>query len=42
MTKQEVTAAQGDIPAVFNNSTTGATLSSTDAKLYVPVITLST
>ena len=42
MTKQEVTAAQGDNQAIFGNSLTGALLPVTDAKLYVPVVTLST
>ena len=40
--KKEVTAVQGDNPAVFDDSPTSATIKITDAKLYVPVVTLST
>ena len=36
-----VTAAQGDNPAVYDDSPTGATFTITDTKLYVPVVTLS-
>ena len=39
--KRLVTAAQGDIPAVYDNSPIGALFDITDTKLYVPVITLS-
>ena len=39
--KRLVTAAQGDIPAVYDNSPTNATFKITDFKLYVPVVTLS-
>ena len=42
MEKREVTAAQGDNPAVFDNSPTNATSKITYSKLYVPVVTLST
>ena len=39
--KRLVTAAQGDNPAVYDDSPTNATFKMTDCKLYVPVITLS-
>ena len=39
--KRLVTAAQGDNPAVYDDSTTNATCKITDCKLYVPVVTLS-
>ena len=42
MEKREVTAAQGDNPAVFDNSPTNAISKITYSKLYVPVVTLST
>ena len=41
MEKQEVTAAQGDNLAVFDNNLTGTTFKTIDAKLYLPVVTLS-
>ena len=40
MTKREVIAAQGGNPVVYDNSPTGSVLAITDAKLYVPVVTL--
>ena len=42
MEKRVITAAEGDNPAVFDDSPTGATFKITDTKLYVPVVTLST
>ena len=39
--KRLVTAAQGDNPAVYDDSPTNATFKITDCKLYVPVVTLS-
>ena len=39
--KRLVTAAQGDNPAVYDNSPTDATFKITDTKLYVPAVTLS-
>ena len=39
--KRSVTAAQGDNPAVYDNSPTNAIFKITDCKLYVPVVTLS-
>ena len=39
--KRLVTAAQGDNPAVYDDSLTGATFKITDTKLCVPVVTLS-
>ena len=42
MEKREVTAAQGNNPAVFDNSPTNAISKITYSKLYVPVVTLST
>ena len=39
--KTLVTAAQGDNPAVYGDSTTSGTFKITDAKLYVPLVTLS-
>ena len=39
--KRLVTAAQGDNPAVYDDSPTNATFKITDYKLYVPVVTLS-
>ena len=36
-----VTAAQGDNPAVYDDSPTNATFKITDCKLCVPVVTLS-
>ena len=39
--KRLVTAAQGDNPAAYDDSTTNATCKITDCKLYVPVVTLS-
>ena len=40
--KRLVTAAQGDNPAVYDNSPTGTKLDITDTKFYVLVVTLST
>ena len=40
--KRVVTAAEGDNPAVFDNSPTNTTFKITDCKLYGPVVTLST
>ena len=42
MEKRVITAAEGDNPAVFDDSPTSATFKITDTKLYVPVVTLST
>ena len=42
MEKREVTPAQGNNPAVFDNSPTGAIFKIADTKLCVPVVTLST
>ena len=39
--KRSVTAAQGDNPAVYDDSPTNAVCKITDCKLYVPVVTLS-
>ena len=39
--KRLVTAAQGDNPAVYDDSPTNAAFEITDYKLYVPVVTLS-
>ena len=39
--KRLVTAAQGDNPAVYDDSPTSATFKITDCILYVPVVTLS-
>ena len=39
--KRLVTAAQGDNPAVYDDSPTNAVCKITDCKLYVPVVTLS-
>ena len=39
--KRLVTAAQGDNPAVYDNSPTNATFKITNPKLYVPGVTLS-
>ena len=39
--KRLVTAAQGDNPAVYDDSPTNATFKVTDCKLHVPVVTLS-
>ena len=39
--KRLVTAAQGDNPAAYDNSPTGATFKITNCKLHVPVVTLS-
>ena len=39
--KRLVTAAQGDNPAVYDDSPTNATFKITDYKFYVPVVTLS-
>ena len=39
--KRLVTAAQGDNPAVYDDSPTNATFKITGCKLYVPVVTLS-
>ena len=39
--KRLVTAAQGDNPAVYDDSPTNATFKIKDTKLYVPVVTLS-
>ena len=39
--KRLVTAAQGDSPAVYDDSPTNATFKITYCKLYVPVVTLS-
>ena len=39
--KRLVTAAQGDNPAVYDDSPTNATFKITDCKLYVEVVTLS-
>ena len=39
--KRLVTAAQGDNPAVDDNSPTDATFTITGCKLYIPVVTLS-
>ena len=39
--KRLVTAAQGDNPAVYDDSPTGATFKITDTKLYIPVVTSS-
>ena len=36
-----VAAAEGDNPAVYNNTPTNATFKITDCKLYVSVVTLS-
>ena len=36
-----VTAAQGDNPAVYNDSSTNAIFKMTDCKLYFSVVTLS-
>ena len=38
--KRLVAAAQGDNPAVYNDSPTNATFKITDCKLYVPGVTL--
>ena len=42
MEKREVAPAQGDNPAVFDNSPIGATFKIKNTKLYVPVVILST
>ena len=39
--KRLVAAAQGDNPAVYDDSPTNAVFKTTDCKLYVPVVTLS-
>ena len=39
--KRLVTAAQGDNPAVYDDSPTGPTFKITDTKLYVALVTLS-
>ena len=39
--KRLVTAAQGDNPAVYDDSPTNATFKITHCKLFVPVVTLS-
>ena len=39
--KRLITAAQGDNPAVYDDSPTAATFKLSDTKLYVPVVTLS-
>ena len=39
--KRLVTTAQGDNPAVYDDSPTNAAFKITDCKLYVPVVTLS-
>ena len=39
--KTSVTAAHGDNPAVYDDSTTNAAFKLTDYKFYVPVVTLS-
>ena len=39
--KRLVTSEQGDDPAVYDDSPTGAIFKITDTKLYVPVVTLS-
>ena len=39
--KRLVTAAQGDNPAVYDDSPTGARFKITDTKLYIPVVTSS-
>ena len=41
MEKREVTPAQGNSPAVFDNSPTGGIFKIADTKLYVPVVTVS-
>ena len=42
MTKCDITTAQRDNPVVFDNSQTVAMLAITDAKPYVPVVTVLT
>ena len=41
MEKRLVTAAQGNNPAVYDDSRTNAVFKITDCKLYAPVVTLS-